>query len=92
MSGYLFFLLSKHLLYYLCVSSELRGQPSLLTVINVSNRTQQVDVSDFIDLPNRLTLLVVGVCSQHRVSERLKPAEVKLSPHEGLVIQLKARK
>ncbi|XP_030556539.1 maltase 1 [Drosophila novamexicana] len=74
------------------IKRELRGQPSLLTVINVSNRTQQVDVSDFIDLPNRLTLLVVGVCSQHRVSERLKPAEVKLSPHEGLVIQLKARK
>ncbi|XP_064535176.1 maltase 1 [Drosophila montana] len=71
---------------------ELRGQPSLLTVINVSNRTQQVDVSNFIDLPNHLTLLVVGVCSQHRMRDRVNPAEVKLSPYEGLVIQLKARK
>ncbi|EDW12454.1 maltase 1 [Drosophila mojavensis] len=71
---------------------ELRGQPSLLTVINVSNRTQQVDVSDFIDLPNRLTLLVVGVNSQYRVGERLKPDEIRLTPYEGLVIQLKPSK
>lgn len=71
---------------------ELKGQPSLLTVVNVSNRTQQVDVSNFIDLPNRLTLLVVGVNSQYRVGERLKPAEIRLSPHEGLVIQLRPSK
>ncbi|XP_051858906.1 LOW QUALITY PROTEIN: maltase 1 [Drosophila albomicans] len=71
---------------------ELKGYGTVLTIINVSNRTQQVDVSDFIHLPNRLTLAVVGVSSQHREGERLKPAEINLAPYEGLVITLKVHK
>lgn len=72
--------------------SELKGQYDMLTVINVSNRTQQVDVSDFIGLPNRLTLQVVSTNSQYRAGERVLPAEVNLAPFEGLVAQLRSRK
>ncbi|XP_034475196.1 maltase 1 [Drosophila innubila] len=71
---------------------ELKGHSTVLTIINVSNRSQQVNVSDFINLPNRLTLLVVGVNSQYRVGERLRPDDINLSPYEGLVIMLKAHK
>jgi len=38
----------------------------------VKNRTEVVDIGDFIDQPNRLAVLVAGVDSQHRVGERLK--------------------
>lgn len=78
------------LLIFYPFSSELKGQYDVLTVINVSNRTQQVDVSDFIGLPNRLTLQVVSVNSQYRAGERVLPADVVVAPYEGLVAQLRS--
>jgi len=60
--------------------------------VNVKNRTEVVDIGDFIDQPNRLAVLVAGVDSQHRVGERLKADAIELAPFEGLVIQLNKRK
>nr|XP_017105442.2 maltase 1 [Drosophila bipectinata] len=71
---------------------ELKGEHSLLTLLNVKNRTELVDLTDFIDQPNRLSVLVVGVESQHRVGDRLKAESIALAPFEGLVIQLNKRK
>ncbi|XP_016963459.1 maltase 1 [Drosophila biarmipes] len=71
---------------------ELKGEYTLLTIVNVKNRTEVVDIGDFIDQPNRLAVLVVGVDSQHRVGDRLKADAIELAPYEGLVIQLNKRK
>lgn len=71
---------------------ELKGEHTLLTLLNVKNRTEQVDLTDFIDQPNRLSVLVVGVESHHRVGDRLKAESIELAPFEGLVIQLNKRK
>lgn len=60
--------------------------------MNVSNRTELVDIADFIEQPNRLSVLVAGVDSQHRVGDRLKAETIELAPNEGLVIQLNKRK
>lgn len=64
----------------------------MLTLLNVKNRTELVDLTDFIDQPNRLSVLVVGVESRHRVGDRLKAESIELAPFEGLVIQLNKRK
>nr|NP_609522.1 maltase B1 [Drosophila melanogaster]AAF53127.1 maltase B1 [Drosophila melanogaster]AOQ11073.1 Mal-B1-RA [synthetic construct] len=71
---------------------ELKNEHTLLTIVNVSNRTELVDIADFIEQPNRLSVLVAGVDSQHRVGDRLKAETIELAPNEGLVIQLNKRK
>ncbi|XP_017032751.1 maltase 1 [Drosophila kikkawai] len=71
---------------------ELKGEHSLLTILNVKNGTEVVDIGDFIDQPNRLSVLVTGAESQYRVGDRLKAEAIELAPYEGLVIQLNKRK
>ncbi|XP_020807980.1 LOW QUALITY PROTEIN: maltase 1 [Drosophila serrata] len=71
---------------------ELKGEHTLLTILNVKNLTEVVDISDFIDQPNRLSVLVTGTESQYRVGDRLKAEAIELAPYEGLVIQLNKRK
>ncbi|XP_067623923.1 maltase 2-like [Eurosta solidaginis] len=69
---------------------ELKGDNSIITVINIGPRARAVNLTDAFDLnkQQKLTVLVSGVKSTHEIGNALPADALPLAPYEGLVCML----
>uniref|UniRef100_A0A182NUQ4 alpha-glucosidase n=1 Tax=Anopheles dirus TaxID=7168 RepID=A0A182NUQ4_9DIPT len=68
-------------------SRELHGEDTLVTVLNMADATRTVDLGDFVNLPERLTVLVAQPNSNYHAGEEVDRAQVTLLKHHSVVLR-----
>ncbi|XP_017032749.1 maltase 2 isoform X3 [Drosophila kikkawai] len=61
---------------------------TIITIINVSDREQLVDLSEFVNRPKKLVVEVSGVDSKYEEGQSLAASAFSLAAREGLVCRL----
>ncbi|XP_030556538.1 maltase 2 isoform X2 [Drosophila novamexicana] len=66
----------------------LKDYDTLVTIINVSAKEQLVNLTDFINRPQKLVVEVAGVDSVYAPGQTISSSALTLSAHEGLICKL----
>ncbi|XP_060666023.1 maltase 2 isoform X3 [Drosophila nasuta] len=70
------------------IKRSLKDYNTLVTIINVSDKEQIVNLTDFINRPQQLIVAVAGVDSTYEPGQALSSSALTLAAHEGLICQL----
>ncbi|XP_037961163.1 maltase 2-like isoform X2 [Teleopsis dalmanni] len=69
---------------------ELKGQPTVFTLINLGNQTEIVDLTNLIDAPERLTVAVAGTESELEAGQMLSlNMTFHLMKYEAVILRAK---
>ncbi|XP_058449987.1 alpha-glucosidase-like [Malaya genurostris] len=66
---------------------ELRGQDSFLAVLNMADEADTVDLGDFVNLPEQLTVQAAQPQSAHKIGDVVSINNLKLGPYDSVVLR-----